>query len=552
MAHETADRRLLEKIERLLTRWLATQGPDGYLGTFSANDRWKSWDLWAVAHAMSGLLVYYDVFRQPRALVAARRLADCLLAGFGPGRASVQLTGHHHGLSSSSVLEPVVLLFRYTGDGRYLAFAKWLVDEDWEAPTGPKTLSTLASGAGVRAVGNGKALEMLLTLVGLVELFRETDEQRYFDAADAAWRDIVENYLYITGSASVGEYFGDPVLPNDGANEIGETCVTMAWISLCLHLHRLTGDARYFEPAERATYNHLLAAQSEDGRGWAYYVGLRDYKRYREHTDPGCCPSRGSRAISMLPGAALGLGEGGIFLDLFEPLSATVELARTGLVQLEVRSDYPFEGSVTIEVGLERAATFALCLRKPRWCRSWAVMVDGSAYAAELDSHGYLCITREWAAVSRVELSLEMLPKVIGDASGNSGRVAFVRGPLVFAADVASLVAGRLLEDVAVDLAPDTEAVRCVSRHGGPTDGLEVRMARLAVGDDPAFEDASRYRVLSEAKTEADGYTELVPFYEAGNRQADSYRSGVWSNREFLRRPTYQVWLPVVVASPLA
>jgi len=30
----------------------------------------------------------------------------------------------------------------------------------------------------------------------------------------------------------------------------------------------------------------LLAAQSPDGWGWAYYVGLRDSKRYRWHTDP--------------------------------------------------------------------------------------------------------------------------------------------------------------------------------------------------------------------------------------------------------------------------
>ena len=139
--------------------------------------------------------------------------------------------------------------------------------------------------------------------------------------------------------------------------------------------------------------------------------------------------------------------------------------------------------------------------------------------------------------MSVVELSLEMPPKVIGDASGNSGRVAFVHGPLVLPRSVASLVAGRLLEDVAVDLVSGSDVVRGVSSHGGPIDRLEVRMARLAAGDEPAFEDGSRYRVLSEAKARANGYTELVPFYKAGNLQADSYRSGVWSNREFLRRP---------------
>ena len=152
--------------------------------------------------------------------------------------------GPHGGLASSSVLEPFVLLYRYTGEARFLAFAQWLVDVDWETTDGPWTVSLLTRGAGVRSVGNAKALEMLLTLIGVVELFRGTDEHQYFDAVEAAWCDIVENQVYVTGSASVGEYFGEGLLPNEGYFHIGETCVTMAWISLCLHLHRLTGDAK--------------------------------------------------------------------------------------------------------------------------------------------------------------------------------------------------------------------------------------------------------------------------------------------------------------------
>ena len=38
-----------------------------------------------MAHAMSGLLVYYDVFRQPRVLAAVQRLADCVLTELAPG-----------------------------------------------------------------------------------------------------------------------------------------------------------------------------------------------------------------------------------------------------------------------------------------------------------------------------------------------------------------------------------------------------------------------------------------------------------------------------------
>ncbi len=461
--------------------------------------------LWTQAHNMLALLVYYDVSRQPGALEAARRVADRVLADFGPGQASVSRTGHHGGMASSSVLEPIVLLYRATGDARYLAFARWLVDEDWETSGGPKTVSALASGAGVRAVGNRKALEMLITLIGVIELFRETEEPRYFDAVEAAWADIVERQLYITGSASVGEFFGDAVLPNDGYYDIGETCVTMVWVHFCLQLNRLTGDAKYFEPAERAIYNHLLAAQSEDGRGWAYYVGLRDYKRYREHTDPECCPSRGSRALGMLPGAAIGVSGNNMFVNLFEPLSARVEMEPVGQVRVEVKTGYPFEGVVRVELGLEKAASFGLCLRVPGWCRSWALLVDGAGYKGAVGKDGYVRVMRQWQPGATVELNLEMEPRIVSDALGNAGRVAFVRGPLVYAADVALLREGQLLEDLSVPLGGDGETVRSAPVGDRVPCRLEVRTARLVAGGTFAFGDGGRYRMVTDAEAEGAG-----------------------------------------------
>ena len=72
MAYDADDDRLLEKVQRLLSQWLVAQGPDGYLGTYSVADRWKSWDLWTEAHCMLGLLVYYNLSGQTPALDSAR------------------------------------------------------------------------------------------------------------------------------------------------------------------------------------------------------------------------------------------------------------------------------------------------------------------------------------------------------------------------------------------------------------------------------------------------------------------------------------------------
>ena len=53
------DLELRQKIDKIVKDWLATQGKDGYLGTYNEADRWKSWDLWIQAHVIIGLLSYY-------------------------------------------------------------------------------------------------------------------------------------------------------------------------------------------------------------------------------------------------------------------------------------------------------------------------------------------------------------------------------------------------------------------------------------------------------------------------------------------------------------
>jgi hypothetical protein len=174
------------------------------------------------------------------------------------------------------------------------------------------------------------------------------------------------------------------------------------------------------------------------------------------------------------------------------------------------------------------------------------LLVDGVRHAGDVGRNGYVSVTKEWQTGAKIELTFEMEPRIVSDAAGNSGHVAFVRGPLVYAADVALLPEGRLLDDLCVEVAPGVETVRCSRSGDGPSNRLEVRTARLMPGTGFAFSDGGRYRTVSDAKAEAGGPVQLLPFYEAGNSATDSYRAGVWSNREIYRRATYQVWVPVV------
>jgi hypothetical protein len=268
----TGDPSLRAKLDLVVKELIAAQEPDGYLGTYAPEQRFglypgADWDVWSHKYCLIGLLTYYQYTGYEPALAAARRAADLLLRTF-PAKKSILAAGTHMGMAATSVLEPIVLLYRLTADERYLGFARYLV-KAWDEPGGPGILHSLLAVGRVDQTANGKAYEMLSNLVGLCDLARVTGERSYIEASLKAWQDIVENRLYITGTSSEWEHFQDDhVLYNDEAADVGETCVTVTWIQFNMSLLQLTGEAKFGDEIERSYYNQLTAAQNPQGQDW--------------------------------------------------------------------------------------------------------------------------------------------------------------------------------------------------------------------------------------------------------------------------------------------
>src|ERR1700709_599439 len=53
------DPRLKELMDDMVRKYIATQLPDGYLGTYLPANYWTEWDVWAHKYAIIGLLEYY-------------------------------------------------------------------------------------------------------------------------------------------------------------------------------------------------------------------------------------------------------------------------------------------------------------------------------------------------------------------------------------------------------------------------------------------------------------------------------------------------------------
>ena len=117
------DAELRKRMDDAAARLIAAQAPDGYLGTYSPEHRWKGWDVWTHKYNLIGLLSYYEISGDKKALAAAQKIGDLLEKTFGEGKLDIIRAGEHVGMAATSVLEPVVWLYRLAAEPRYLEFA---------------------------------------------------------------------------------------------------------------------------------------------------------------------------------------------------------------------------------------------------------------------------------------------------------------------------------------------------------------------------------------------------------------------------------------------
>jgi hypothetical protein len=516
----TGDPALREKLDYAAAELTKCQLEDGYLGTYLDKDRWTEWDVWAHKYNLIGLITYMRYTGNLSPLPACRRMGDLLCNTFGdePGKRDIIKAGWHVGLAPTSVLEPMVLLYRLTGEQRYLDFCKYIL-RAWEQPNGPKIISTLLTLKRVDKVGNGNAYEMLSCLNGALEYYRTVGDPKILEACLNAWQDIVNNRLYITGAASYGEVFHDDYdLPN--VANVGETCVTVTWEQFNAQLLRLTGEARFAEQLEHVVLNQLFGAQKCDGSAWGYYVQMEGKKPYSATLDGHCCLSSGPRGIALIPTFAESTDADGAVVNLYEAGIAKLILKDKTALTLLTETRYPADEQIRIKVGLAGEKNFALKLRIPAWCRTASVKVQGQPVPLTPGSDGYVAVQRSWKDGDQVELRFKLEPQVIVGDHKNSGKLAVLYGPLVLTAQ-ADLLGDQLSNTRGVALPSADLAALAVTPEPAP-DNVRTWPWAQVFRVNAVPRQASKSGQVENALT-----IRLIPFADAGNDGSE-----------------YRVWIP--------
>lgn len=422
-----ADR--LELAEEVIDLIEAVQSPDGYVHTYYGVDGLphRYTDLafgheqYCAGHLIEAAVAHHAATGTTRLLDVARRLADHLLATFGPGR-DERTDGH------PEVELALCRLAAATGDRRYVDHATWVIEQQLAA-TGTTIDTFTLSGHAVRA---------LYLTSAIAEVALAGGGGRWDAAARRLFDSLLAEHSYPTGAVGgrwLGEMVGKPFEQPD-AMSYTESCGAVAATQLCERIWRLTGDPRALDQVELLLFNAVPCGVGADGASWFYsqphavaevapdpnpwdegfdygVMMLREWFPARRHDwfVVPCCPPNLGRLFASVDRHVAEVDAAG---DLLIHLPIAGRITGAGW-DVEITGSYPSAGDVHVEV---RAAPDgrAVRVRRPGWAA-------GTGHEP-LGADGSFPLRVDWAwwtTDHRVE--------------GAGGHVHLRRGPVVHCAE---------------------------------------------------------------------------------------------------------------------
>ena len=416
-AVQTKSPRVIALKDRLVREVIKTQLPDGYIGIFKDGYRIKEyWDVHEMVYLIHGLVSDYREFHAKASLEAARKLADYLMKHREP-------TDPPRLVGKLNTERAFLALYQATKEKKYLDYG--IASEnlrEWDRPV------------------SGHAYTFMNVCIAQLDLNEIEPNEKLIEQSHR----VIEllrgkDGLFVNGTCSRREGFGSDQVVDGNACE---TCATAYLIRLLHKLICIDENPIYGDMMERAIYNALFAAQLPDGRHLRYFTPLEGPRPVYKW-DHYCCPNNFRRIIAELPRMVYyRTKEGGICVNLYTVASAEVSLGsdRKKNVKIRQETDYPNSGRVTIHVDPAQPAKFPLQLRIPSWAKNAKVTVNGQAVDEPVRSGRFLQLDREWKSGDRVELDMPMTWRLVRGRKAQAGRVAVLRGPVLFCLDPKLLV----------------------------------------------------------------------------------------------------------------
>jgi DUF1680 family protein len=457
---------VLEKlVDQVADKIIHAQQPDGYLNThFIQADpemRWKNlrdWhEMYCAGHLIEGSVAHYQATGDRKLLEALCRYADHIGAIFG------REPGKKRGYCGHPEIElALVKLYHATNNPQYLNLAAFFVDQrgmqphyydlearergDDPAKFWAKNYEYCQAHLPVREQTKvvGHAVRAMYLLSAMADLAHEKNDPTLLETCERLWENLITKRMYLTGGIGPSRhnegFTEDYDLPDETA--YAETCATIGLIQWNQRLLQFTGESKYADIIERGLYNGFLSSISMEGDRFFYENPLASFGNHRreEWFECPCCPPNVARLLASLGEYFYSAGVKSLWVHLFAQSAVNLQIDGSEVCLRQV-TNYPWDGEVKFEIGVNQPQTFTLHLRVPGWCQGWKLSINGSPVNnPQPQANGYLTIEREWQTGDVVSYELEMPVQTIWAhpaIRGLQGRMALQRGPLVYCLEAA-------------------------------------------------------------------------------------------------------------------
>ena len=409
-------------------RLMAMQRSDGYLGTYLDSEfivpcsvekaekaiGWKcdwNWNLWCRKYTAWGLLAIYKTTGDKRILAAAEKAVEQQIRMLRDKGVKLCDTGTTAmcGLPPCSILKPLVLLYRETGNELFRDYAGEIVGY-WsrEGNPPPNFFVNCDRDTPIFHWYDGqdrkptKMYELLSCLDGILEYYRLTGETRCLDCVRKIQANIWKYERNPLDSIGYNDNFADGARHFNGSTE---PCDIIHWMRLNYDLYLLTGEVKYIDVIELAYYNAFQAAVNRDGK-W----GAREVRSHERNSfsfgqsgmrHQHCCVNNMPRGYMdvALANATTERETGDLRVNLYSDFTSDF-----GDCSVSVSGDFPYDSKAIalIRSSKPRKVKF----RVPTWSDkvSFRVLPEG----AVLPHSGRWCEVDVGAGITSVRIDFDM------------------------------------------------------------------------------------------------------------------------------------------------
>lgn len=486
-------------IDTVIASIAKSQAPDGYFNsyyqTLAPDKRWTNLrdmhELYCAGHLIEAAVAHFHATKKRSLLDVMCRYADHIASVFGTK------PGQKRGYCGHEEIElALVKLYRATNERKYLELSKYFIDERGQQPnyfqeeakargedpakrhsaheTEPYSYYQAHRPVREQDRVTGHSVRAMYLYCAMADIAKEYGDKELLLACEKLWDHLTTKNMYVTGgigSSRANEGFTfDYDLPNETA--YAETCAN---IGLSLWAHRmfhLTGDGKYIDAMERALYNSVLSGVSLDGTRFFYdnklsvlagNAGLRHdgIQRKNDHHRSewfgcSCCPPNIARLLASFGEYIYSSADDEVLVNLYAQSNGVFPNG----VTIEQKTEYPWNGAVSLKLGMESSKALSLKLRIPGWCRKFTLSVNGKKVPVKKAVKGHITVARTWKNGDIVKLDLAMPVERISanpNVRQNLGMTALMRGPVVYCLEETDNTAP--VQNIAL---PDTAKLRAV------------------------------------------------------------------------------------------